>query len=275
MRAMANYYHEARAHAKNIRNMQDDNRRRAERRAEKAGVEAELPVNLLRIDGRSCLVTVNDEQYQAVQSMEGMIPMNGSHDNLIDRFDGRALLDFYREPVSRQAKSKTEDELELEELLAFETYRDLVKLLQQNLTEEQGLIAAELRNIEERASARSAAAAAVGIQPAQPGGFASSSAIPAGQGEFGAVGFSYDAPAESSLPSRAGGPVEDLGEEASSESDSGKCASNAHCLPAYSDCMVPRIVSKQAALKLPQLRAAVGHVAHLQTAITHIICTLH
>lgn len=36
---MANYYHEARAHAKNIRHMQDDNRRRAERRAEKAGVE--------------------------------------------------------------------------------------------------------------------------------------------------------------------------------------------------------------------------------------------
>lgn len=36
---MANYYHEARAHAKNIRLMQDDNRRRAERRAEKAGVE--------------------------------------------------------------------------------------------------------------------------------------------------------------------------------------------------------------------------------------------
>ena len=49
--------------------------------------------------------------------MEGMIPMNGQQDNLIDRFDGRALLDFYREPVSgRQTKTKTEDELELEEV---------------------------------------------------------------------------------------------------------------------------------------------------------------
>ena len=140
--------------------------------------------------------------------MEGMIPMNGQHDNLIDRFDGRALLDFYRDPVNRQAKPKTEDELELEEvrkcfqrlhtctcffcfqplrccfvhllqLLAFENYRDLVKLLQQNLTEEQGLIAAELRNIEERAFARSAAAAAVGIQAGQTAGPAASSA-PAG-----------------------------------------------------------------------------------------------
>ncbi len=157
---MANYYHEARAHAKNIKHMQDDNRRRAERRAEKAGVEvnvlaqpapvvssvhacvrrrallstetvsrpprvsdgscmlqAELPVNLLRIDGRSCLVAINGEQYEAVQSMDGMIPMNGQQDNLIDRFDGRALLDFYREPVtSKQTKVKTEDELELEEV---------------------------------------------------------------------------------------------------------------------------------------------------------------
>ncbi len=65
------------------------------------------------------------------------------------------------------------------QLLAFETYRDLVKLLQQNLSEEQGLIAAELRNIEERASARSAAAAAVGIQPGQNAASASSG-VPAG-----------------------------------------------------------------------------------------------
>jgi len=43
---MANYYHEARAHAKNIKHMQDDNRRRAERRAEKAGVEVRLSQTL-------------------------------------------------------------------------------------------------------------------------------------------------------------------------------------------------------------------------------------
>lgn len=66
------------------------------------------------------------------------------------------------------------------QLLAFENYRDLVTLLQQNLTEEQGLIAAELRNIEERASARSAAAAAVGIQAGQAAGPAPS-ATPAGK----------------------------------------------------------------------------------------------
>ena len=69
------------------------------------------------------------------------------------------------------------------QLLAFETYRDLVKLLQQNLTEEQGLIAAELRNIEERASARAAAAAAVGMQAGQ-NAMPASSDTPAGMLHF-------------------------------------------------------------------------------------------
>ena len=65
------------------------------------------------------------------------------------------------------------------QLLAFESYRDLVRMLQQNLTEEQGLIAAELQNIEERASARSAAAAAIGLAAGQSSGPAASAA-PAG-----------------------------------------------------------------------------------------------
>lgn len=47
-------------------------------------------------------------------------------------------------------------------------------------------------------------------------------ALFSGQGEFSAVGFSYGGPVEDNMPSRAGDPVEDLGEEASSDSDSGK-----------------------------------------------------
>ena len=76
------------------------------------------------------------------------------------------------------------------QLLAFENYRDLVKLLQQNLTEEQGLVAAELRNIEERASARSAAAAAVGIQAGQTAG-PMPSAAPAGECSCGSCCYMH------------------------------------------------------------------------------------
>ena len=36
---MANYYHEARAHARSLKNMQEENKRRAERRAEVASVQ--------------------------------------------------------------------------------------------------------------------------------------------------------------------------------------------------------------------------------------------
>lgn len=48
---------------------------------------------------------------------------------LIDRFDGRALLDFIREPGSRhfRAQQRSEEEEELEEFVNFERYRDLIK----------------------------------------------------------------------------------------------------------------------------------------------------
>lgn len=58
--------------------------------------QAEQPFDLLRIDGRSCKLFRNAEQRKAVEAMEGFLPWNGKEDNLIDRFDGRALLDFYR-----------------------------------------------------------------------------------------------------------------------------------------------------------------------------------
>ncbi len=61
--------------------------------------QAEQPFDLLRIDGRSCKLFRNTEQRTAVEAMEGFLPWNGKEDNLIDRFDGRALLDFYRQAV--------------------------------------------------------------------------------------------------------------------------------------------------------------------------------
>ena len=73
-------------------------------------------MDLLRIDGRACKRVKNQEAYMAAETMEGMLPWNGAQDNLIDRFDGRALLDFYQEPDKRARRQKTEDELEVEEV---------------------------------------------------------------------------------------------------------------------------------------------------------------
>ena len=78
-------------------------------------IQAEHPLNALRVDARPVKVFKNTEQYRAIESMEGMLPWNGDQENMIDRFDGRALLDFYREPVKRD-QNKTADEIQLQEV---------------------------------------------------------------------------------------------------------------------------------------------------------------
>ena len=51
----------------------------------------------------------------------------------------------------------------LAQLVAFESYRDLVRLLQKGLEDAAGIRAAEEENIELRAQARTDAAAAAGV----------------------------------------------------------------------------------------------------------------
>lgn len=50
-----------------------------------------------------------------------MLAWNGNRENLIDRFDGRALLDFYRDHVPRRV-AKSEEELQLEEVFTISAY---------------------------------------------------------------------------------------------------------------------------------------------------------
>jgi hypothetical protein len=58
----------------------------------------------------------NPEAYAAAEARDGMIPWNGDAENMIDRFDGRALLDFYRDPDARRKQQKSDAEAELEEV---------------------------------------------------------------------------------------------------------------------------------------------------------------
>ena len=72
------------------------------------------------ITGRSCRIFKNTEQHAAVEKGDGLIPWNGQQDNLIDRFDGRALLDFYRDPPAhRQQREKTHEEAKLDEVCNY------------------------------------------------------------------------------------------------------------------------------------------------------------
>ena len=78
--------------------------------------QATNPLDALRIDGRPCKLIRNQDAYAAAEAREGMLAWNGNADNMIDRFDGRALLDFYKDPDPRKKPEKTDEELELEEV---------------------------------------------------------------------------------------------------------------------------------------------------------------
>ena len=68
------------------------------------------------MDGRPCKLLRNANAYAAAEARDGMLPWNGDAENMIDRFDGRALLDFYRDPDARRKPQKTDAEEELDEV---------------------------------------------------------------------------------------------------------------------------------------------------------------
>jgi Alternative splicing regulator len=77
-------------------------------------------LNYLTIEGRPAKVHRSIEHYNAAEKEEGLIPWNGHPDIKIDRFDGRSLLDFYKEPdpkvIQHNAANKGHQELKLEEV---------------------------------------------------------------------------------------------------------------------------------------------------------------
>ncbi|KAI8474034.1 MAG: alternative splicing regulator-domain-containing protein [Monoraphidium minutum] len=204
---MANYYHEARAHTKKLKQMQEEGAKRRDRRLDakaEAGV-VEDPMQLLIIDGRSCKLHRNAEQHAALERGDGLIPWNGAQDNLIDRFDGRALLDFYRDPppgLARREKSHQEERLE--EALAFEAFRDAIRLASLGLPDRDGIRQAQAEHIERRANLQvqlqAVNQAAFGIKPGGAGGGGGAAGPPAGAGVYGAVGFAYGGAAPGAAP---------------------------------------------------------------------------
>ncbi|CAN6478632.1 unnamed protein product [Victoria cruziana] len=122
-------WHEARRSERKVHDLMDAARKRAQRRAVFLAKRRVDPQQLIQVAGSRCRVYRDDGLYQATQDQQGLIPWNGKQNILIDRFDGRALLDFIRDADSRRirAQEKTEEEEELEEFVNFERYRDLIK----------------------------------------------------------------------------------------------------------------------------------------------------
>uniref|UniRef100_A0A164UB95 Suppressor of white apricot N-terminal domain-containing protein n=2 Tax=Daucus carota subsp. sativus TaxID=79200 RepID=A0A164UB95_DAUCS len=175
-------WHEARRSERKVHDMMDAARKRAQRRAVYLAKRRGDPQQSIQVSGSRCRMYRDDGLYQATQDQQGLIPWNGKQDIMIDRFDGRALLDFIRDSDSRRIRvpDKTEEEEELEEFVNFERYRDLIKHRRRGFTDEDGLqhvhLEMEAKNV-----------ALFGLdsrsQPAQP---------PANKGAYSQVGFSYD-----------------------------------------------------------------------------------
>ncbi|VFQ58381.1 unnamed protein product [Cuscuta campestris] len=134
-------WHEARKSEKKVHDMMDAARKRAQRRAIYLAKRRGDPRQYIQAVGTRCRIYRDDALYQATEDEQGMIPWNGKQDTLIDRFDGRALLDFIRDTSSRsfRAPQRTEEEEELEEFVNFERYRDLIKHRRRGFNDADGL----------------------------------------------------------------------------------------------------------------------------------------
>ncbi|KAH7851157.1 hypothetical protein Vadar_007859 [Vaccinium darrowii] len=174
-------WHEARRSEKKVHDMMDAARKRAQRRAVYLAKRRGDPQQSIQVAGSRCRMYRDDGLYQATQDQQGLIPWNGKEDILIDRFDGRALLDFIRDSSSRRfrAPEKSEEEEELEEFVNFERYRDLIKHQRRGFGDEEGL-----QHVNQEMEAK--AAALFGSDRSHP------TQAPATKGSYSQVGFSYD-----------------------------------------------------------------------------------
>ncbi|KAI3908588.1 hypothetical protein MKX01_025582 [Papaver californicum] len=180
-------WHEARRSEKKVHDLMDAARKRAQRRAVYLAKRRGDPQQSLLVVGSRCRTYRDDGLYQATQDQQGLIPWNGKQDVLIDRFDGRAHLDFIRDSRNIRVQEKTEEEEELEEFVNFERYRDLIKHRRRGFTDEEGL-----HHANQEIEAKNAPFSSDRSNTTQP---------PVSKGSYSQVGFSYggDGKEEASL----------------------------------------------------------------------------
>ncbi|KAF7048950.1 hypothetical protein CFC21_057590 [Triticum aestivum] len=185
-------WHEARRSERKVHDLMDGARRRAQRRYAYLARRRGDPHQSLQVSGARCRVHRDDSLYQATEDQQGLIPWNGKQDILIDRFDGRALLDFIRDssPRSFQTQEKSEEEEELEDFVNFERYRDLIKHRRRGFSDEAGL-----QHIAQELAAK--AILPFSFEKSQ------SSQAPVSKGAYSQVGYSYkgDGNEHSDVPS--------------------------------------------------------------------------
>ncbi|XP_058877469.1 CLK4-associating serine/arginine rich protein-like [Acipenser ruthenus] len=132
-------WHEARKHERKLRGMMVDYKRRAERRREFYEKIKKDPAQFLQVHGRAYKIHLDSAVALAAESPVNMMPWQGDANNMIDRFDVRAHLDYipkYTPPLISTVSSEQESD---ERKCNYERYRGLVQNDFASISEEQCL----------------------------------------------------------------------------------------------------------------------------------------
>jgi len=119
-------WHSCRQNEKMITGMMSSYRKRAERRKAYFAKRQGDPLQTVQLSGTSIKLYKDPVQYYSAENEENLMPWQGQHDNKIDRFDARSMLDIIFEYDSKTLAPPTEEERELESLLNYERYRCII-----------------------------------------------------------------------------------------------------------------------------------------------------
>ncbi|XP_055547201.1 CLK4-associating serine/arginine rich protein [Wyeomyia smithii] len=167
-------WHEARKQEKKIRGMLVDYRKRAERRQDFYERIKADPTQFLQVHGRKCKIHLDPCVAAAADNPAIMMPWQGQKDNLIDRFDVRAHLDYIPTLPSKPDQLAEDDVLDVEErAMNYERYRVLAqneflgiseeKFLHQLFLEEQFGVNAQVEAEQKASSSKKKAGGGVAI----------------------------------------------------------------------------------------------------------------
>ncbi|KAM3911852.1 CLK4-associating serine/arginine rich protein isoform 1-T2 [Leptodactylus fuscus] len=139
MKTGSRMWHEARKHERKLRGMMVDYKKRAERRREYYEKIKKDPAQFLQVHGRSCKIHLDSAVALAAESPVNMMPWQGDPNNMIDRFDVRAHLDYipeYKPPLLTTISPEQEAD---DRKCNYERYRGLVQNDFAGISEEQCL----------------------------------------------------------------------------------------------------------------------------------------
>ncbi|KAF7722342.1 hypothetical protein EC973_003432 [Apophysomyces ossiformis] len=122
-----------------IKELMVDHKKRAERR--RAYYDSKLgdPHQLLRVTGSATKLYPDAEQFYYQENTNNLMPWQGDPDVRIDRFDGRALLDYIPISNPRIQSQLSQEDQELADDLNFARYHDLVEAERLHVTEKERL----------------------------------------------------------------------------------------------------------------------------------------